>query len=92
MLCIARYDAVSEGARPSTIGMPDAVADLCHAMWAFFPGARPTAAEVAARLKHLKSVAEWDVVRHRGISRLSVSHQEDEHDERDTSSHATSEL
>eukprot|EP00037_Helgoeca_nana_P002773 m.36048 g.36048 ORF g.36048 m.36048 type:complete len:630 (+) comp12829_c0_seq2:77-1966(+) len=57
------YDAVAEGLRPSTYGIPAVIAAVCHDCWAFFPAERPTASELVSRLKEIRSIEEWNEIR-----------------------------
>eukprot|EP00036_Acanthoecidae_sp_10tr_P002990 CAMPEP_0182953430 /NCGR_PEP_ID=MMETSP0105_2-20130417/62269_1 /TAXON_ID=81532 ORGANISM="Acanthoeca-like sp., Strain 10tr" /NCGR_SAMPLE_ID=MMETSP0105_2 /ASSEMBLY_ACC=CAM_ASM_000205 /LENGTH=590 /DNA_ID=CAMNT_0025093751 /DNA_START=568 /DNA_END=2340 /DNA_ORIENTATION=+ len=51
------YNAVAEGLRPSTAGLPYQIAALCRAAWHFYPPRRPRATEMITRLKAVVPVA-----------------------------------
>lgn len=53
------YDAVTEGLRPSTVGVPEHIRALCVDAWSLLPSSRPSAAEVVGRLRLFKSVSDW---------------------------------
>lgn len=56
------YDAVTQGLRPSTVGVPQHIRALCADAWAFLPSSRPSAAEVVGRLRLIKSVSDWHAI------------------------------